>query len=169
MKNIYAIARECENELKAIGISTGDIAGYKINTRAKKRWGQCSYNSLYGEYTIEISNRLLEDNVSDIATKTTMLHEMLHTCPDCFNHGKEWQALANKVNKAYGYNIKRTTSSAEKGVAPAESVEKVHYILRCESCGAQWKYKRYSKIVQSAEHNNAKCGCGCKRISVAHI
>lgn len=167
MKNIYAIAKECKNELNNIGIETGNIVSYKINTRAKKRWGQCSYS--YGTYAIEISNRLLQDDVSDIATKTTMLHEMLHTCKDCMNHGKEWQALADKVNKAYGYNIKRTTTSSEKGVEPMQSSETVHYILHCENCGSHWEYKRYSKIVRCAEGNNAKCSCGCKKISVIHI
>lgn len=168
MKDINKIFEECKNELTAIGITTGKITSMTVNTRAKSRWGQCRFNGKSKTYSINIASVLMSDDVSDISTKNTVLHEMLHTCPNCMNHGKEWQALADKVNKAYGYNIKRTTSEKEKGVKLPESTETVHYILKCENCKGEWKYKRHSKIVECCEQGRAKCSCGSKQIKVIY-
>ena len=40
MKDLEKIISECISELKAIGIVCPEIS-YSVNTRAKKRWGQC--------------------------------------------------------------------------------------------------------------------------------
>ena len=151
MKNFQKLYLECMQELRDIGIEYGCVCEWKINTRAVNRWGQC-VSLGHGYYSINISARLLADNVSDKAVKTTILHELVHTCEGCMNHGKEWKRIADEVNKAYGYNIKRTTSSEEKGV---ERV-KPNYIVACPCCGTQWRYVRMAKMVQHP--NLYRCG-----------
>ena len=32
------------------------------------------------------------------------------------------------------------------------------YAIKCQKCGAQWKYKRWGKILSNP--SNYKCGCG---------
>ena len=71
--------------------------------------------------------------MDDDALMNTLIHEYLHTCPKCMNHGKIWQKYARKINEKYHYNIKRTTSSAEKGIK--EETEKPKYIVTCPHCG----------------------------------
>ena len=54
----------------------------RINTRAKRRLGCCIYNEK--GFLIEVSARVLEDPA---LLRQTLIHELLHTCPGCRNHG----------------------------------------------------------------------------------
>lgn len=153
MKNLSVLVSQCIIELHDMNIEIGNILRVEINTRAKKRWGQCKiiHNSSVWEnkiFTINISERLLSDNVPDCATKSTIIHELLHTCKDCMDHGEEWQRLAQKVNQKHPeYNIKRTASAAEKGITEIKSPEP-KYILKCESCGREIHYTRMTDVVK---------------------
>lgn len=146
---------ECLAELAAIQVPCGRVSDLVVNTTAKTRWGRC-HKFPDGTFQIEISHRLLADDVDPIAAKTTLIHELLHTCSKCMNHGAQWQKWAAIVNQHYGYNVKRTTSSEEKGVedSPAK------YLIICNKCGATVAgYHRASSRVRNPEkyrHN----GCG---------
>lgn len=161
MKNLYAVYNDCLNEIKACGIVPGNIIDVTINTRAKKRWGRCTFTN--GSYRIEISDRLLQDDVDIKATKNTMAHEILHTVNGCMNHGANWQAVADKMNRKYPniYNIKRTTSCEEKGIEAIGRCrnETPKYALVCKECGHRNIFKRASKAVQNFDRY--RCGiCG---------
>lgn len=157
MKDLCAIFTECINDVEAAGITPGNIVNISINTRAKKRWGCAKQVGKF--YKIEISDRLLQDEVDDKATKNTIVHEILHTVDGCMNHGENWKAVADKMNRTYPdvYNIKRTTSSEEKGIAPSP-VRPDRWELTCQSCGHTWRYKRAPKYSVSAY----ACPCGGK-------
>lgn len=155
MKNLYAVYNDCLNEVKAAGIVPGNIVDVTINTRAKKRWGRCTF--VNGYYKIEISDRLLQDEVDIKAVKNTMTHEILHTVNGCMNHGANWQAVADRMNRKYPdiYNIKRTTSCEEKGIE-AVPPRADRWELTCQSCGKTWRYKRAPKYNINSYH----CPCG---------
>ena len=102
MKDYWAMYYKIYDEMYNAGIEIGDIEEIKINSRAKSRWGRCSYNRLTDSYTIEISDRLVADNVDDMALANTLAHEMLHTVKGCMNHGAEWKAYADVMNTEYG-------------------------------------------------------------------
>lgn len=162
MKDLQMIATECIRDLNAIGIYPHCKAqDFSVNTRAKQRWGQCKKRG--DKYSINISNRLLYDDISDIATKTTVMHELLHSCDNAMEHKHEWLRLANKVNQAYGYNIKRCTSASEKMTdeqikrynKPVE--HKKTYVCKCNDCGKIiGKYCRRSKFIQAIDKDGAK-------------
>ena len=133
MRNIHEVMANCLNKLDAIGIEYGRIVSVSINTRAKRRWGQCK--QVNGRYEISISSRLMSEDVALIHLETTVIHEILHTCKGCMNHGMTWKNLAEKVNRAYGYNIKRTTSSEEKGIEEIPVVRKIKHKFVCMNCG----------------------------------
>ena len=158
MKNLNQLFTESYNDVVAAGLTPGKILNVTINSRAKKRWGLCRLQN--GYFSIEISNRLLDDNVDDIATKNTIVHEILHTCPNCMNHGKEWQYNADIINNHYKgyYNISRTTSAEDKGLEPLGRVrnDSVKYTLVCTGCGRKIYYKRASKAIQAPQ--NYRCG-----------
>ena len=73
MKNIEYLKKEletCKQMAEESNIQIGKIYDIKINTRAKKRWGLCSYFS--DGFIIEISSLLLQDNVSENALIDTL-------------------------------------------------------------------------------------------------
>lgn len=156
MKNLNNLFNQCIKEVKAIGIEPGNIVAVTVNTRAKTRWGQTKKNG--NSYTINISDRILQDEQDDLIAKDTIIHEILHTCTDCMNHGFNWKALANKVNRAYPqYHISRTTSAEEKGIEARKAVD-YRYNVICKECGNTWNYDRAGKVVQNTGRFYCPCG-----------
>lgn len=154
-----------------LGIDYGEIVNVKINSRAKRRWGRCCYD-IYSpkwedcRFVIEISDRLLNDEVSEDALMNTMVHELLHTCKDCMNHGKIWKKLAAMVNSKYGLNIKTCTSAAEKNIKDDYVAPDKKYVLRCPACGHIWKRARMTNAVKYPELYGCSCGYwGLERIA----
>lgn len=154
------VVKECEIMAIEANISIGIISNIKINTRAKQTWGLCRMlpdNS----FEIEISSRLLEDNVEEDALINTVVHEILHTVDGCMNHGKKWKEYAKIINEKYGLNVKRCTSSEEKHIE--KSIDEFNYILACPKCGYQWKYIRMTKAVKYP-HRYQHTGCSTENL-----
>ena len=145
-------------ELISIGIPVSNRLEpeVRINTRARRRLGCCYYQA--GRCRIEVSQAVLED---EDLLKQTLVHELLHTCPKCRDHGPKWKAYAQTVNEKLGYRIERTV----KTETPAGSLrhEEIKYILECQSCGAQIKRMRMSKAVKSPWRYRCPCGGRLKR------
>lgn len=159
MKDLMEIASECMVMLDDLGIEYGNVVDWSVNTRAKNRWGQCR-KLPNGNFTINISSRLLEDDISFDSVADTVLHELIHTVDGCFNHGEQWQRIAHKVNVVYGYNIKRCSTADEKGVEEIYSAPKpIKHQFRCVCCGKVYSRTRDSKFTKNYE--NYRCGvCG---------
>lgn len=94
-----------QRELENIGIKCGNVIKIDVNTRSKKCWGQC--RKIGNNYIIEVNQILLREDTDIDGLKNTIIHELLHTCKGCMKHTGEWKQLAEKVNRYYGYNIKR--------------------------------------------------------------
>ena len=142
MRDLQMYAKECVSDLNAIGIEVPYIKEFKVNTRAKSRFGQCR-KIAKNVYEIEICNDLLADDCPIEALRETLFHELIHTLPNCMNHKTEFKRYANIVNNAYGVNITRCSTSEEKyGVEYAKKLEEnrptkllTRYQLRCVNCG----------------------------------
>ena len=160
MKDLTKLFNECLKECSKLGIRYGNIVEVTINTRVKKRWGQTCRRA--DGFHINISSVLLRDDVSDKATKDTIMHEILHTVDGCFDHKAKWQTMADKVNKAYGYNVKRGTSAEEKGIDSSLMEIKHHkiYIIKCEKCGVEVVRHRKSDFVLFSSWYTHGNGCG---------
>jgi len=133
MRDLFAYAVRCMEYLDNIGIEYGNVIDFSVNTRAQRRWGQC--RAVPGGYTININAVLLDERNSEEGLISTILHELLHTCKGCMNHGENWKRLARKVNSAYGYDIKRTSSADEKGITADPRLETAKHKFVCEKCG----------------------------------
>ena len=173
MKILNNYAMRCMQMLNDIGIIYGNVREFTVNTRATSRWGQCRFRN--GYYSINISEYLLRDDTDEVGLIQTLLNELLHTCNGCMNHGKEWQRLANKVNRAYGYAIKRTSSEEDVGLSAEATLAlervckakapKATYIIRCTHCGQEYIRHKMSKTIEHPEWYS--CGeCGHKLIRV---
>ena len=140
---------KCMKMLDDIGIKHGNVVEWVVNNRAKSRWGLCE--TLCNGYRIQINGELLDEENSEAGLEETILHELLHTCKGCMNHGKEWKALAAKVNQKYGYNIKTQMTACEKGVKVRyNSMAGIYlYAVKCPDCGRIWKFDEQSDVVEN--------------------
>lgn len=134
MRDLNKIAAECMAELDALQIPYREVENFVVNSRAKSRWGRCQ-TSASGKFIISISDRLLMEDASMNGLKNTIIHELLHTCAGCMNHKAKWKFYADKVNRAYGYDIKRTSTADEKGVKEVVRKRKINHKYVCEKCG----------------------------------
>lgn len=146
MKNLSKYFVECKKELDGIGIPySKNIMSCTVNYRAKSRWGQCRRRG--GTYSINISNRLLADNVPAKSLKQTIIHELLHTCPGCMKHTGDWKKWADVVNRKLGYHVSRLSSAEDLGVH--DSVSPWKYTVVCTNCNKEVAhYQRKTKVVK---------------------
>lgn len=162
MRNLMIFAIECMDELDSIGIPYGKVLDFSVNTRAKKRWGQCK--KVFGGFTININVLLLDEQNDVNGLKSTIIHELLHTCDGCFNHGEQWKRYAAKVYRELGYDIQRTNSAEEKGVITEPETERTpKYQIVCNSCGHIWERYKMCKAIKRIE--NFRCGYCNGRLS----
>ena len=150
MRDLHTYAQICLKEVEAVGIPHGDISEFTINTRAKTRLGQCK-KLPNGKYTISISNVLLDESLcpDDKSLKDTIIHEILHSCKDCMNHGKKWKWYAGLMNRKYGYSISRCASSAEKNIMEQANPTMYKYKLICTKCGHVYLKQRMCAAVKN--------------------
>ena len=141
------------DQLRSLGIPISqEIApSVEVNTRAQRRLGCCTRRQ--GRYDIQVSARILEDPQ---LLQQTLLHELLHTCYGCLNHGKRWKAYAQRVGEALGVEITRTAPM--EGPALPLRQEEVKYLLQCQSCGRLILRRRRSKAVEHPERYRCPCG-----------
>lgn len=149
MRDVQEYAIKGMEMLDKIGIPYGNIQNVVVNYRAKSRWGLCS--PVRNGFEIQINAVLLDETTEETGLMNTILHELLHTVPGCMNHGEKWKAMADKVYKAYGIQIKRCSNAEDKGVAAEkiETVKNYKYFVRCPDCGYTWKYARMCDSVKN--------------------
>ena len=156
--------------LEACNIPYGDVISVEPNSRFRARWGDCGYIDRKAKtFRIRISTYLLDEAVPEQALLDTLLHEYLHTCPGCQNHGAQWKLYAAKINARFGYSIKRANSEEEKGV-PAGVVQhrrmERKYAIQCCGCGKVFRYARMTGACKSPErYHCATCGGKLQRVS----
>lgn len=122
-----------------------------INRRATTRFGCCVQQG--GGFVIELSHRLLTAECS--ACCQILAHEILHTCPDCRNHGAVWKHYAAQMNAAYGYRIARTATCEALGI---QAEKPVRHLLVCDQCGLEFKRSKASRLVTQPQRYRCKCG-----------
>ena len=157
-----------ERKLDELKIPYARVKRWEINTRAKRRFGQCCKSA--GEFTINLSVYLFQAKDEEI--EEVILHELLHTCRGCMNHGRRWKKYADKIYQAYGIQIKVTGNDGDYGQEYEKQMQReYHYLFRCTSCGKSFGYFRMCPSVRellSAEGTEAKyirCKCGGRKFT----
>ncbi|MGN1413572.1 MAG: SprT-like domain-containing protein [Anaerovoracaceae bacterium] len=157
-----SLLKNCRELLRKEGIPASEnIVGLKINDRIRSRFGSCrkvnTRNQRSGEYLIEISGKILEGE--DQTVETVLLHELLHTCYGCMNHGKRWKRYAMQLNQKYGYEIKPSAGYEAFGLEDPGSREKIRYRIVCMNCGMEMTRKRRCPLVVNTDrYRCGKCG-----------
>lgn len=161
MYDLSKVFNDCMDLCSELNIPIANGIAIETNTRAHSFYGKCKLHNNF--YTIEINADLLNEQNPLEALETTILHELCHTCPDCMNHGSQWIRWATRINIATGYNIKRTSTTEEKGLTYFQQPKaEVKYICTCEKCGSRWERKRASNITKHPEKYACPCGGNIK-------
>ncbi len=132
----------------------------RLNRRARTRFGCCVRRD--GRYAIELSAKLAEEGSED-AILQVLVHEVLHTCYGCSNHGKRWKGYARRMSDSYGYHIRRTDSYEQLGI---EDDRPVRYYVVCAKCGRRVPRMKRSPLVDHPERYRCACG-GTLRVEKA--
>ena len=162
MRNLENVMNKCIAQLEALGIEPGEIVSIVPNYRAKSRWGQCKYRP-DGKHEININAILLDETKSsDDGLASTVMHEIIHTCKGCCNHGAEFKRIARLVNRTYGYNVKTASTAEDKGISSETNIERKEYkfLITCNKCGCEFHRQKESNVTKHPE--NYKCHCGGK-------
>jgi len=162
MDKLHKALDKCMKQCDKLKIPYGRVLWIEPSKRVTKQWGCCRVSN-FGSM-ITVNKRLLEPDISEDALINTVMHELLHTCPGCANHGAKWKRYASMVNKAYGCNIKRCTAPSEKGIDELpRPVAK--YRFMCQKCGTVVSRQRASSFTKNP--SGYVCGkCGGKFIAL---
>ena len=154
MRSAVEMVKEAKNiVIASCGDVVGNIVDVKVNTRARTRWGMCSYNRYTGNYIIELSSRILQDDMPYDAAMSTAVHEVLHACNGALNHGATWQYYAGRVTRNHPeLKISRETGAEEFGLQDEQQKFHEKYAIRCESCGNTHYSSRLSKAIKHPEY-----------------
>lgn len=156
MKNLTDYVELCKLILDDCGIPYDKSATVTVNHRLRSVYGRCKTAYRYGEivkHEIDLNDVLLHDDVSDKSLEDTILHEFLHTCKGCDNHGNLWKHYAAIINTKYGYDLQRCGGDKDDSAIAAmrekrQAVEPYKYKVYCPVCGATWHYKRKTRVVE---------------------
>ena len=109
-KTLISTFEECVNNLLKYDFPLPlDYIDTQIHlTHKTKYFGICRHKVTKGVMFHQIGiNANFAENGTDKAIINTIYHELLHTLPECQNHGKYWRMYANKVNRLFGLNVCR--------------------------------------------------------------
>lgn len=136
---------------------------------AKYYFGQVSYNRRTKAYTLKISRPIFSsfDTVTHMKKKllNTLIHELIHTCPNCMNHGMDFKRRAWRVYTQTGIRIERVSdqNSVEGLNTAAEALKRreTKYQIYCPHCQQVVAERtKYSKVcAQLHKYMCHKCGC----------
>lgn len=165
MRNYTAIMHDCMQELGSIGLSTYSkrIVSITINNRLSRSLGRC--RRIGRDFFIELAGKVARDDVDLHFIKNIIMHELVHTMPECFNHGYMFQRTAAIINKRLGYNV-GTHETAENmiaaGVKPINKKEEAKYAICCGKCGKTVAYRQKKCGLTDNPGNYTHTGCGGK-------
>lgn len=168
MKDLRKLYNDCVMELKRINMDISSrVMEVKVNGRLRTVLGRCIYNRRTGSYTIEINPCLLTDEAETQAAKETIIHELIHTCPGCMNHGYEWKRRGDRASRMLGYDVCRLRDVRDLEAWNVEvKRESWKYALVCEGCGNQYKFKRWCGKLENPSYYKCSCGGSLHAISL---
>ena len=153
------VGRECETQLRSIDIPCGEVMIYTPHSERRVEWGECR-NVGSRKFIISINEVLLQKKYLN-GLKSTLFHELLHTCPECYNHGSQWERYGVIVEKKLGISINQHDDYRDKGVSMGDYM-KAHsykYAIKCKKCGFTYFRQRKTKFTKN--YKAYRCGsCG---------
>ena len=163
MVNLNNLLLTCMKELNSIGLTRYShlIASITVNNRLSRALGRCVRKN--GVFSIELARKSVAEGVDVQFIKNIIMHELIHTMPNCWNHGPLFQNYARIINRGLGYHVS-TTETIENmmaaGVKPLIKSEVAKYALVCGKCGKQVAYRQRQCDLTTNPGNYVHSGCG---------
>ena len=136
------------------------INSIKANNRLTKSWGRC-LTRYHTEFDIEVRGKILNKSLfpDERGIMEVILHEIIHTCPDCWNHGALFKEYGGRLEK-YGYNVGSATTNPEKlGADSIAYSAAFRYMVKCPKCGYTiGKDKMCDLIKYPSIYSHTPCG-----------
>lgn len=138
-------------DLKEKGYPVGSVSSVLGVNKCTSSLGRCR-KYFYGAYKVELSKYLL--GCSEQLIKDTLLHEIIHTFPRCFNHSYNFKHFARIISEEFNANVQVKSNSKE--FAEQRPVQTYKYKITCLGCGATFYRKRLPKNIENYTHSS--CG-----------
>lgn len=101
--------RYWEGRLRLDGFPVGNIDGFRFTKKIKPLG--CCHNKGHRHFVIEFS--LAELEMPKEMQDSTIVHEILHTFPKCFNHRTYFHSGASALKKKYGVEVETCATNEE--------------------------------------------------------
>ena len=163
---MFNIQNEINDTLKlANSVISNTYSNYKcptiVNikyTKATSYWARIKIRG-DGMYELIVSNifeSIPDENVARLRFQSSMIHELIHTIPGCWDHRRKFQTICRMINYKYPeYNLQTSTDTESLGLVIEEKTPR--YIVVCKHCKHEYKY--YKKPRYNLD--NYVCGhCG---------
>lgn len=140
MRNLQEIYKECVQECKNAKIPIRDdkvIKVYSENDEFLDSYGICTVHKLNITFDIYINPMLLDEKCPIEELKEVVVHELIHTCPRCYSHGKTWMKYAKMMNDKYGYEL---TTNKDTDAIFHKSLPIIHHYF-CPDCGSLYNMR----------------------------
>ena len=167
---MMVLAEQAMKELDAIGVPYVKPIKWCLS-KATSRWAhiQRKKNAVTNkyDYIIKISEVTLDDCVSDENVKDTIIHELIHTLPNCFCHKGDFKKYAQLVNDCYAcYHISRVCSVTDMGLTNEAFAKYVKtptsvYKVVCTCCHKKFIYKRRVKLIKILQSGLTRTSYTC--------
>jgi len=160
MRSLKILLNKCMKELDALNIPYGNI--HKIEyADVGKCLGKCI--AYYEEvFDIQISELFKNCEADILDLKAIIMHELLHTCDGCNNHGELWRKYAALVDSAYHYDV--LGFRTRRQVFLKEKEKEIIHRLVCPNCGGFWNIrdeKLWEKILRDEDYECSWCEGKC--------
>lgn len=146
VKDIQEEIKECLSIIDHLGIERKNaIYTVAISNRMTKTLGYCKRIKLKPlTFQITISaNHLLASDPQEV--HDTIMHEVLHSMPECMNHGPKWQMYGRMIKKFEPkYTIERLSTDPTYKQFLQNTAK---YIISCKHCGWKTSYQKRTKSI----------------------
>lgn len=132
-------------------------------SRKTTAYGTCYLKR--GIYTIKISKYAL--NMDETAITNTIAHELIHTLPNCMNHGENFKRCAEIVNRKRGVHVLTSGCLDSNGKQAQMERPTPKYTVTCKKCGMKYFHNRKCGAVAYPERY--RCGyCNGELVSTCN-
>lgn len=159
MKDLNALLEKSLAMCDAVGIPYGKITSIGINNRLSRCWGRCLTKD-YKHYWIEIQGKFAKDEFStDDAVIAVIIHEIIHTCDGCWNHGEKFLSYGRRITEKYGIKVSATDSAENLTINVIEWKNSKRYAATCAKCGyVSYKDRMCDLIRYPMMYTHKDCG-----------
>lgn len=141
LAKLIEYGRNCEEELKVIGLILPKPVKYEITNRTTKCWGKCITCPSWDYIIIRISGWLLDDEIPEKTLHQNILHELAHGVDENkHGHKGKWLEYAELISDCYAVDIKRLVTSEQRSTVANTETYKQNVISKRRKLEYKWEY-----------------------------